>query len=107
MWGVAGGVLPRLLPWLRGSALRSRLESHLRYIFTTDCLIKVEGGPNHLEKKDLEKLCLERCLVSEEEREMEEFLEKWVHISTEFHECPPYLLAHLPLLLQQSKRRTH
>ena len=56
MWGVAGGVLPRLLPWLRGSALRSRLESHLRYVFTTDCLIKVEGGSRHLEKRDLEKV---------------------------------------------------
>ena len=58
MWGVAGGILPRLLPWVRGSTLRVRLETHLHYIFTTDCLVKMEGGLTSLEKEDLEKVLL-------------------------------------------------
>ena len=58
MWGVGGGILSRLLPWTRDSALRSRLESHLRYIFTSDWLVKIEGGPTNLERNDLEQVCI-------------------------------------------------
>jgi primosomal replication protein N len=84
MWGMAGGVLPCLLPSVRHSVLRSRLESHLNYVYTTDWLVEVEGGVANLRKDELEKLCLERCLVSKEQSEMEEFLQKWIQLSTKF-----------------------
>ena len=60
MWGVSGGLLSRLLPWLRPSSLRRRLQSHLNYIYTVDWLVKVEGGPFALENKDLEMVT---CII--------------------------------------------
>ena len=56
MWGVAGGVWLRLLPWGRNSALQSRLESHLNFIFTCDWLVRAEGGVASAEREDLEKV---------------------------------------------------
>lgn len=107
MWGVSGGFLSNILPWLRASSLRFRLRSHLHYIYTVDWLVKVEGGLTNLQKKDLRKLCVERCLLTEEQGDIEECLYKWIHISTHFSKCPLYLIAHLPLLLASSEQRKH
>ena len=56
MWGVAGGVWLRLLPWGRNSALQSRLESHLNFIFTCDWLVRTEECVASAEREDLEKV---------------------------------------------------
>jgi hypothetical protein len=103
MWRVSGGILSRLMPGLRAPSLRLKLQSHLHYIYTTDWLVNLEGGLSHLQKKDLEKLCMERCLLTGEQGDMEEYLHRWIHISTQFRECPLYLMAHLPLLLSSSE----
>ena len=58
MWGVSGGLLPRLVPWVRASSLRVRLQSHLHYIYTVDWLIKLEGGVGSVQMNDLEKVCI-------------------------------------------------
>ena len=56
MWGISESVLSRFMPWMRASSLRSRLQSQLHYIYTTDWLVKIEGGITSLQNKDIEKV---------------------------------------------------
>ena len=37
--------------------MRRRLATHLRYIYTCDWLVEVEGGVKELEEGELEQVC--------------------------------------------------
>ena len=58
MWGVSAGLLSSLLPWRRQATLRRRLEEHMKYIYTCDWLVEVEGGVYSLQEEEIEQVCV-------------------------------------------------
>ena len=63
MWGVSHGLFLHLVPWIRHSYLRHRLQTHLYQVYTCDHLLHLEGGLNRLHSKDIEQvICTALCI---------------------------------------------
>ena len=56
VWGVSGGLLSYLVPWVSHTVRRHRLQTHLYHLYTCDHLLYLEGGLDKLQNKDIEQV---------------------------------------------------